>query len=29
MTFSITPKLLVAQLVNAEGKIVYTQELTK
>ena len=29
MTFSITPKLLVAQLVNAQGKIVYTQELTK
>jgi tartrate-resistant acid phosphatase type 5 len=29
MTFSITPQLLVAQLVNAQGKIVYTQELKK
>lgn len=29
MTFSITPQLLVAQLVNAQGKVVFTQELTK
>jgi len=29
MTFSLTPKLMLVQLVNAEGKIVYTQELTK
>ncbi len=29
MTFSVTSKLLVAQLVNAQGKIVHTQELKK
>jgi len=29
MTFSITAQLLVAQLVNAQGKIVYTQEIIK
>lgn len=29
MTFSITPKLMLVQLVNAQGKIVYTQELKK
>ena len=29
MTFSITAQLLVAQLVNAQGKVVFTQELTK
>ncbi|WP_396183009.1 purple acid phosphatase family protein [Flavobacterium sp.] len=29
MTFSLTPKLMLVQLVNAQGKIVYTQELKK
>lgn len=29
MTFSVTPTVLLIQLVNAQGKIVYTQELKK
>lgn len=29
MTFSLTPKLMLVQLVNAQGKIVYTHELKK
>lgn len=29
MTFSLTPKIMLVQLVNGEGKIVHTQELKK